>query len=122
MNTGLFYNFCAVLQANYWGLSDDVMGCKACDCDVGGALDNDCNQQTGQCNCRPNIIGQQCDTPRPGYFVTDLDYYIYEGEFAQGSGVSTRQFGKFRRKRCLYTLPITVFCKKISGLSKSSLG
>ena len=74
-------------QPTYWGLSNDVDGCKPCDCDVGGAYDNNCDQSTGECKCRPNIIGRRCDQPAPGYFVTNLDYLMYEGEFAHGSRV-----------------------------------
>ena len=77
-------------QAQYWGLSDDINGCKACDCDVGGSLDNNCDQINGQCNCRPNIITRQCNQAKPGYFITYLDYLAYEGEFATGTGVGLR--------------------------------
>ena len=77
-----------VLQDGYWGLSEDPQGCKACDCDVGGAYDNNCDQSTGQCSCKPSVIGRQCNKVSPGYFITDLDYLRYEGEFASGIGVS----------------------------------
>ena len=75
-------------QDQYYELSDDPEGCKPCDCDVGGAIDNMCDQQTGQCKCRPNIIGRRCDQPQPGFFIPYLDYYTYEGEFGEGSDVS----------------------------------
>ena len=32
-----------------------------CHCDVGGSLDNNCNKETGQCNCRPRVTGLACD-------------------------------------------------------------
>lgn len=28
-----------VLQPGHWGLSHDLLGCRPCDCDIGGALD-----------------------------------------------------------------------------------
>ena len=77
-----------MLQPGYWGLGNDPQGCKPCDCDLGGAYDTSCNQATGQCNCRQNVIGQRCDQPRPGHFVTTLDWERYEAEFARGIGVS----------------------------------
>ncbi|XP_013395107.1 laminin subunit beta-1 isoform X3 [Lingula anatina] len=77
---------CNQCLAGYWGLGPDVDGCKACDCDFGGALNNMCEQTTGQCACRQNIIGRRCERPRPGYFITNLDYLVYEGEFARGTG------------------------------------
>jgi len=69
-------------------MSDDLQGCRACDCDVGGAIDNQCNQQNGQCTCRPNVVGRRCDQTRPGFFVMSLDWERYEAEFARGIGVS----------------------------------
>lgn len=77
-----------VLQRGAYGLSEDLYGCKLCNCDIGGALSDECNMTTGQCYCKPNIQGTQCTMVQPGYFFTKLDWYTYEGEFAQGSGVS----------------------------------
>jgi len=72
---------CDMCLPQYWGLSvDDPEGCKPCECDVGGAYNNDCEQQHGQCSCRPHIVGRKCDTVEPGYFVPGLDYYTYEAE------------------------------------------
>ena len=76
------------VQAGYWGMSDDLQGCKPCDCDVGGAVDDRCDQRTGQCTCRPNVIGRRCDDVAPGYFVPALDWERYEAEKARGIGVS----------------------------------
>lgn len=44
--TGRDCNQCSL---GYWGLSDSQDGCKACDCDIGGAYDNMCDVITGQC-------------------------------------------------------------------------
>jgi len=71
-------------------MSDDLQGCKACDCDVGGAMSARCDQRTGQCQCRPNIVGRRCDQVAPGYFVVALDWERYEAENARGLGVSIR--------------------------------
>ena len=77
------------VQDQYWGLqSGEVDGCKPCDCDVGGALDNMCDSITGQCRCRPHIGGRRYDRPLDGYFVPNLDYLVYEAE-----DESTRRFG-----------------------------
>ena len=76
------------VQTGYWGLGTDPQGCQPCNCDVGGAYDVNCDQRSGQCRCRPNVIGQKCDQVRPGYFYATLDWQRYEGEFARGTGVS----------------------------------
>jgi len=77
------------VQAGYWGMSDDLQGCKPCDCDMGGAVDDRCDQRTGQCTCRPNIVGRTCDEVSTGYFVVSLDWETYEAEKARGIMVTT---------------------------------
>ena len=79
---------CCCLQRGSYGLSEDLYGCKLCNCDVGGALSDECNVTTGQCYCKPNIQGTQCTMVQPGFFFAKLDWYTYEGEFAEGFGVS----------------------------------
>ncbi|XP_070802691.1 laminin subunit beta-1 [Pituophis catenifer annectens] len=72
-----------------WGLSNDMDGCRPCDCDQGGSLNNNCSSESGQCQCRPHLIGRQCQEVEPGYFFISLDHYVYEAEDAKfGPGVS----------------------------------
>ena len=61
------------------------MGCQPCECDIGGAYDNNCDIITGQCKCRPNVIGRQCNDVPDGFFMGGLDYLVFEGELATGS-------------------------------------
>nr|XP_058931108.1 ubiquitin carboxyl-terminal hydrolase 19 isoform X3 [Kogia breviceps] len=68
----------------HWGLSHDLLGCRPCDCDVGGALDPQCNEATGQCRCRQNMVGRRCEQVQPGYFRPFLDHLIWEAEEARG--------------------------------------
>ena len=76
------------VQIGYWGYGvDTVGGCKPCDCDMGGAVHNDCDQLTGQCVCRPNVIGRRCNELYSGYFSPELDYLILEAEEANITGV-----------------------------------
>ncbi|OCT85875.1 laminin subunit beta-4 [Xenopus laevis] len=79
--TGRYCNQCL---PEYWGLSNDMTGCRSCDCDFGGAYNNKCSLENGQCDCRTNIIGRQCGDVQPGYFCMPLDYYMYEAENAKG--------------------------------------
>lgn len=56
--------------------------CKPCQCYPYGTNETSangliCNQFTGQCQCKPNVIGTNCDTCEPGY------YNIISGEGCQ---------------------------------------
>uniref|UniRef100_T1IRE1 Laminin subunit beta-1 n=1 Tax=Strigamia maritima TaxID=126957 RepID=T1IRE1_STRMM len=75
---------CNQCMPEHWGLSDDRDGCHPCDCDPGGAFDNNCDVISGQCRCRAHVTGRACDRPDTGYFAGLLDYYVYEAELARG--------------------------------------
>ncbi|XP_076840048.1 laminin subunit beta-1 [Brachyhypopomus gauderio] len=79
--TGRYCNQCL---PEYWGLSIDLIGCRPCDCDFGGAYSNKCRMDSGHCDCRPHLIGRQCSEVQPGYFCASLDYSTYEAERADG--------------------------------------
>ncbi|XP_063064024.1 laminin subunit beta-2 [Engraulis encrasicolus] len=79
--TGRYCNQCL---PEFWGLSNDITGCRPCGCDFGGAYNNKCMMDSGQCDCRPHLIGRQCSDVQPGYFCAPLDYYTYEAETAVG--------------------------------------
>ncbi|XP_039103134.1 laminin subunit beta-1 [Hyaena hyaena] len=79
----------------HWGLSNDLDGCRPCDCDLGGALNDSCSPESGQCACRPHVIGRQCNEVESGYYFTTLDHYIYEAEeanFGPGVHIVERQY------------------------------
>ncbi|KAM9343533.1 LOW QUALITY PROTEIN: laminin subunit beta-1 [Pholidichthys leucotaenia] len=76
--------YCSECLTEYWGLSNDLAGCRPCDCDFGGAFNNRCMMETGQCDCRRHLIGRQCSEVQPGYFCAPVDYYKYEAEDATG--------------------------------------
>lgn len=41
-----------------------------------------CSPEDGQCHCLPNMVGRRCSDPAPGYFLPQLDYFLYEAELA----------------------------------------
>ncbi|MGH0140402.1 UNVERIFIED_CONTAM: hypothetical protein FKN15_011079 [Acipenser sinensis] len=85
---------CSQCLPEHWALSHDLHGCRACDCDVGGATDNQCSMETGQCRCRAHMVGRQCSQVESGYYFMALDHYTYEAELArlgQGCAVVVRE-------------------------------
>uniref|UniRef100_A0A8C7JXD6 Laminin subunit alpha-5 n=1 Tax=Oncorhynchus kisutch TaxID=8019 RepID=A0A8C7JXD6_ONCKI len=47
-----------------------LVGCEVCNCSRPGvtALDVSCDTDSGQCRCKNNIIGRQCDRCSPGFY------------------------------------------------------
>jgi len=43
--------------------------CKPCQCNVGGAIDNNCDPVSGHCHCYPGITGLKCDKCLPRHVV-----------------------------------------------------
>ncbi|XP_078517952.1 laminin subunit beta-2 isoform X1 [Lissotriton helveticus] len=86
---------CNQCLPEHWALSHDVHGCRACDCDIGGAWDNQCATESGQCRCRSNMVGRQCNHVKSGHYHINLDHYTYEAELAllrQGCTVVEREY------------------------------
>ncbi|XP_045893729.1 laminin subunit beta-1a [Micropterus dolomieu] len=80
---------CDQCVAEHWGLSNDMDGCRPCDCDVGGSINNQCDQVSGQCVCRDHMFGRRCDQVKSGFYFIALDHYTYEAEDAKfGPGVT----------------------------------
>ncbi|KAM7003159.1 laminin subunit beta-1-like isoform 1-T1 [Tautogolabrus adspersus] len=80
---------CDQCASEHWGLSNDMDGCRPCDCDLGGAFNNQCDQVSGQCMCRDHMFGRRCDQVESGFYFIALDHYTYEAEDAKfGPGVT----------------------------------
>ncbi|KAM3608561.1 uncharacterized protein V6R79_001006 [Siganus canaliculatus] len=79
---------CDQCVSEHWGLSNDMDGCRPCDCDLGGAVHNRCDPVSGQCVCRDHMFGRRCNQVESGFYFIALDHYTYEAEDARfGPGV-----------------------------------
>ncbi|XP_058487895.1 laminin subunit alpha-3-like isoform X2 [Solea solea] len=58
----------------------NYFGCQGCQCDVGGAVDMACDENTGQCRCLKNIVGRTCTEPAPNYYFPTLHQLKFEIE------------------------------------------
>ena len=64
---------CDTCRPSFFGLSaNNPDGCSPCNCNTAGTFDgvDTCNIVTGQCLCKANTVGTQCDQCRNG--TTDL--------------------------------------------------
>ncbi|MFT7812246.1 laminin subunit alpha-3 [Arapaima gigas] len=63
----------------YWNLAaENLNGCIECQCDVKGVLSGvgECQQQSGECHCKPNTCGHTCNTCKNGYFQLQKKNYF----------------------------------------------
>ncbi|XP_018532086.1 laminin subunit alpha-3 isoform X1 [Lates calcarifer] len=58
----------------------NYFGCRGCQCDVGGAIDLTCDEISGQCRCRKNIVGRKCREPAPNHYFPTLHQLKFEVE------------------------------------------
>ncbi|XP_073463613.1 laminin subunit alpha-5 isoform X3 [Aquarana catesbeiana] len=61
---------CTVCQPQTFGCHP-LVGCEECDCSQTGLqnlTEPGCDIQTGQCACKPNIMGRRCEKCAPGFY------------------------------------------------------
>ncbi|XP_058469730.1 laminin subunit alpha-2 isoform X2 [Solea solea] len=52
---------CDSCADGYYGDALIAKDCRPCQCHTNGSAHEVCNKQTGQCPCKDNVVGQQCD-------------------------------------------------------------
>ncbi|XP_076973275.1 laminin subunit alpha-5 [Tamandua tetradactyla] len=60
---------CSICQPQTFGCHP-LAGCEECNCSRPGVqelADPNCDTDSGQCKCRPNVAGRRCDTCAPGF-------------------------------------------------------
>ncbi|XP_063299217.1 laminin subunit alpha-2 isoform X3 [Pelobates fuscus] len=60
--TGEYCNTCA---DGYFGDALEARNCQPCNCHINGSMSSTCNFKTGQCECKNNVTGRQCDECLP---------------------------------------------------------
>ncbi|XP_037538133.1 laminin subunit alpha-3 [Nematolebias whitei] len=71
----------------------NYFGCQGCHCDVGGAIDTACDDTSGQCQCRRNVVGPRCTEPAPGYYFPTLHQLKFEAEEGTTPNARPVRFG-----------------------------
>ncbi|XP_050439565.1 laminin subunit beta-1-like [Adelges cooleyi] len=61
---------CDVCKNGFWAFSEqNPDGCQACTCNTQGTIDNQgCDKVTGECTCKRNVIGRDCNQCMPGHW------------------------------------------------------
>ena len=65
---------CDTCISGFYNLTEsNPDGCQPCNCNLNGTVggSNTCDDSNGQCNCKSNVIGLQCDQCRPGTVSLD---------------------------------------------------
>jgi hypothetical protein len=54
---------CDRCRNGFWDMrGEDPDGCRTCSCNLIGTFGNEgCDKVTGQCTCKPMVVGEQCD-------------------------------------------------------------
>ena len=75
---------CGECSNGFYALErDNLFGCRPCGCHMGSSIQSDaqeCDKQTGACNCLDGIVGLKCDQVAAGFFVADLHQLKFEME------------------------------------------
>ncbi|XP_019117800.1 laminin subunit alpha-3 isoform X2 [Larimichthys crocea] len=68
-------------------------GCEGCQCDAGGAVGMACDEISGRCQCRENVVGLKCTEPAPSYYFPTLHQLKFEVEDGTTPNARPVRFG-----------------------------
>ena len=54
-------------KIGYWNINSGK-GCQRCTCDLMGSMEQNCDDVTGQCPCKPGVGGTSCDACLAGFW------------------------------------------------------
>ncbi|XP_070830251.1 laminin subunit alpha-3-like [Chaetodon trifascialis] len=85
---------CDTCKEGYFLLQKKMyFGCQGCQCDVGGAIGVACDEMSGQCRCRKNVVGRKCTEPAPNYYFPTLHQLKFEIEDGTTPNARPVRFG-----------------------------
>ena len=58
---------CSSCPATYWNVASGN-GCEKCKCNSIGSVDEFCDLNSGQCNCKKGVAGRQCELCATGHY------------------------------------------------------
>ncbi|XP_051880562.1 laminin subunit alpha-2 [Pristis pectinata] len=58
---GITGQFCDECADGFFGDAVSARSCQPCECHANGSVAKLCDKQTGQCQCKHNVAGRQCD-------------------------------------------------------------
>uniref|UniRef100_H2M6A1 Laminin, alpha 2 n=1 Tax=Oryzias latipes TaxID=8090 RepID=H2M6A1_ORYLA len=56
---------CESCADGYYGDAILAKNCQPCQCHINGSLSEVCNKESGQCPCKEDVLGRQCDKCKP---------------------------------------------------------
>uniref|UniRef100_A0AAY4A9F9 Laminin subunit alpha 1 n=1 Tax=Denticeps clupeoides TaxID=299321 RepID=A0AAY4A9F9_9TELE len=67
---------CERCQDGYYGDAITAKNCQACGCHGNGSSSSICDIATGQCVCKPHVVGEKCDRCEVGFHSLSRDHCI----------------------------------------------
>uniref|UniRef100_A0A674CCJ8 Laminin, alpha 1 n=1 Tax=Salmo trutta TaxID=8032 RepID=A0A674CCJ8_SALTR len=80
---------CERCEDGYYGDAITAKNCQACGCHGNGSYSAMCDLLTGQCTCKPNVVGEKCDQCQVGFHSLLSGQGCRDCNCSQSGSVST---------------------------------
>uniref|UniRef100_A0A4W5QWE0 Laminin, alpha 1 n=1 Tax=Hucho hucho TaxID=62062 RepID=A0A4W5QWE0_9TELE len=82
-------DYCERCDDGYYGDAITAKNCQACSCHGNGSYSAMCDLLTGQCTCKPNVVGEKCDQCQVGFHSLLSGQGCKDCNCSQSGSVST---------------------------------